>query len=149
MGLFDFDFPSDLFEKKQQYGESCVTLRGEKVKSYGEKQIADYLYQNGIDYEYEAVAKTSGRVFDWEISKPDFYLPQYSVYIEYWGLVDADDDENTSSKYVGLMKWKMAQYYKNHIKFISLYPSNLDNLDWILRAKFRDVTGVELPKRRA
>jgi len=43
------------------------------------------------------------------------------------------------------MKRKMASYYENNIKFISLYPSNFDNLDWIFRRKFRDVTGFELP----
>jgi hypothetical protein len=43
------------------------------------------------------------------------------------------------------MKWKMAQYHRNNIRFISLYHDNLRNLDWVFRAKFRKVVGVELP----
>jgi hypothetical protein len=39
----------------------------------------------------------------------------------------------------------MAIYYRNNIKFISIYPRNLDNLDWIFRKKFRKVTGFEPP----
>jgi hypothetical protein len=45
------------------------------------------------------------------------------------------------------MRWKMAQYHRNKIKFISLYPDNLRNLDWVFRAKFREVVGVDLPGR--
>lgn len=30
-----------------------VTLRGDRVKSYGEMDIANYLFENGISYEYE------------------------------------------------------------------------------------------------
>ena len=44
------------------------------------------------------------------------------------------------------MKWKMAQYHRNNIRLISLYRDNLTNLDWVFRAKFRKVVGVELPK---
>ena len=32
---------------------TCGTLQGEKVKSYEELQIANWLYENGVDYEYE------------------------------------------------------------------------------------------------
>jgi len=31
------------------------TLQGEKVKSYEELQIANWLYENGVEYEYEPV----------------------------------------------------------------------------------------------
>ncbi len=45
------------------------------------------------------------------------------------------------------MKWKMAKYHQNNIKFISIYPSNMSNLDWIFRAKFREAAGYNLPTR--
>jgi hypothetical protein len=44
------------------------------------------------------------------------------------------------------MKKKMAQYYSNDIKFISIYPDNLSNLDWIFRTKLKKVTGFEFTK---
>ena len=44
------------------------------------------------------------------------------------------------------MKWKMAQYHKNRINFISIYPKNMENFDWIFRAKFRETVGFDLPK---
>ncbi len=60
------------------------------------------------------------------------------------GLVDADD-RWIRTKYIKAMKRKMAQYYQNNIKFISIYPRNLENLNWIFRKKFKEVTGLELP----
>lgn len=130
---------------KKQYGVASVTLQGETVKSIGERRIADFFKRNNINYVYEKEAKGKFLLFfEYKISSPDFYLPDYDVYVEYWGLVNADD-RWTRENYVRNMKRKMAIYYRNHIKFVSIYPRNLENLDWIFRKKFRNVTGFELP----
>jgi hypothetical protein len=131
-------------EPKQGYGVKSVTLRGETVKSIGEKRIADYFEKNNIAYFYEHEARGKSLFFDYKISSPDFYLPGYNVYVEYWGLVKADDNR-TKTEYVRNMKRKMAIYHRNNVKFISIYPDNLENLDWIFRRKFREITGFELP----
>jgi len=125
---------------KREYGVKSVTARGEEVRSIAERKIADYFKKNNINYEYESMVATNQGF----ASSPDFYLPDYDVYVEYWGLVDAEDDQ-TRKRYEKNMKWKMAQYYQNKIKFISLYPRNLENLDWVFRKKFKTVTGFELP----
>ncbi|MGD0029473.1 MAG: hypothetical protein ABSC91_11100 [Candidatus Bathyarchaeia archaeon] len=113
------------------------------MKSIGERRIADYFEENNIRYVYEQEARGKALFFYYKISTPDFYLPDYDVYVEYWGLVNADDYW-TRTTYVRSMKRKMAIYYRNNIKFISIYPDNLENLDWIFRRKFRKVTGFEL-----
>ena len=123
------------FEPRQQYGYSTLTMQGEEVKSYAERTIADYFLTNGISYEYEHEIRGIG--------KPDFYLPDYDVVVEYWGLVEAED-ESLRNRYVRNMKWKMAQYHSRKIKFISIYPQNLSNLDAIFKSKFRKVTGKQL-----
>lgn len=111
---------------KQEYGVRSITQRGEPVRSIAEQ-------------------RRNSRYYYYDITLPDFYLPEYNVYVEYWGLVDADD-ELTRTRYARNMRKKMAIYHKNNIKFISIYPRNLENLDWIFRAKFRKATGYELPK---
>jgi hypothetical protein len=131
---------------KEEGGTHYLTLQGEKVKSKAEKIIADYFYENGINYEYEQLTKTAGWPFKKKVSRPDFHLPDYGVYVEYWNLIDADG-ERKRSEYRCTMRWKMAQYRKNRIKFVSIYPSNLCNLDRIFRAKFSEATGIDLPIR--
>jgi len=128
---------------KRQYGVASVTLRGERVKSVGERKIADYFEENNIRYVYEQEARRKGLFLDYRIGIPDFYLPDYNVYVEYWGLVNTDD-YGTRTRYVRNMKRKMAIYHRSNMKFISIYPDNLENLDWIFRRKFRRVTGFEL-----
>jgi hypothetical protein len=129
---------------ERRYGVRSITQNGEEVKSMGEKRIADYLYTNGITYQYEKVVKTWA--FGKSISKADFYLPDYKILVEYWGMVDVEN-RRTNSKYIRTMKWKMAMYYKHRIKFISIYPSNLNNLDRIFRKKFKEITGEDVSPR--
>lgn len=127
---------------QSKYGVPSTTLLGERVKSRAEKRIADYLFTNGIKYQYEKIVKTGG--FGERIAKADFFLTDYNVVVEYWGMVNVED-KKTNSKYVRQMRWKMAMYFKHRIDFISIYPCNLDNLDWVFRTKFKQVTGRDLP----
>jgi len=135
----------DLLKGPEEYGTPSVTLTGQPVKSKGEKVIADYLTRHNIAYQYEAEATTDDWfIFKAKISRPDFYLPRYNVYVEFWGLVDSFD-RGTKDNYIRSMRWKMAQYHKNDIRFISIYPSNLSGLDYHFRRKFREVMGFNLP----
>ncbi len=133
---------SEESKPEREYGVRSVTAKGQEVRSIAERRIADYFEKNNIKYVYEREAKGKFLFFESTIGTPDFYLPDYDVYVEYWGLVDADDSR-TRTRYIKNMKRKMAIYHENNIKFISIYPRNLGNLDWIFRKKFKTVTGSE------
>ena len=119
-----------------KYGKKTVTLQGEKVKSRAEAKIANHLSRIGVVYKYERRIRRGflGKT----IARPDFYLPDYNIYLEYWGLVHLPN-------YRGTMKWKMRQYHNRRIKFVSLYPDDLDNLDSVLRTKL-DEFGIRVPQ---
>lgn len=68
------------------------------------------------------------------ISRPDFFLPDYGVYVEYWGLA------GTRKKYDEMMKWKTAQYRLNGVRVVSLYPDELTYLDGALGSRLGRVT---------
>jgi hypothetical protein len=135
----------DLIDPKAEYGTRSTTLTGERVRSKAEQTIADYFTRQNILYQYEKTAKTNNLIFKEKISKPDFYLPQYDLYVEYWGLLDTED-ERMNSRYKKMMRYKMARYHENKIRFVSIYPNNLSNLDYIFRKKFREVKGFDLPQ---
>ncbi|MHB8870445.1 MAG: UvrD-helicase domain-containing protein [Thermoleophilia bacterium] len=73
------------------------TLRGEYVKSFGEKIIANTLFSNGVSYKYERNFRWSGVNY-----RPDFTIllgGGRGVVIEYFGLKgDSDYDEMSSQK---------------------------------------------------
>ena len=143
MGLLD-DLLDLIFPGKQ-YGKRTVTKLGVQVRSKAEERIANYFDSIGLRFEYEKELE-AGLFLTETVSHPDFYLPDYDVYVEYWGMLNVRDDADRE-KYTRAMKYKMARYHELGIKFISLYPENLKNLDWIFRKKFKTVTGLDLPRK--
>lgn len=84
------------------------TLKGEAVKGFGECDIANFLFRNGIEYKYEATYNTAIRMQARGAYCPDFYLPESGVYIEHFG---TDREGNTApyidrDQYNADMAWK-------------------------------------------
>lgn len=91
------------------------TLKGEVVKSYGELLIANWLFKNGVEYRYEAPYEIATKTLEFRQYKPDFYLPEQGLYLEYWGV---DKRGNTApfvnkAKYHEGMQWKRS-IHKQH-----------------------------------
>lgn len=66
------------------------TIRGERVKSIEELMIANFLFLNGVEYEYE---KPYDRDIPGELRddsrrsyQPDFYLVDYDIWLEHFGI---------------------------------------------------------------
>ena len=93
-GGFDLTLSDFLARRRSLPQES---LNGEYVKSYGEKSIANTLFENGISYRYESNLKWNGRNY-----RPDFTIPirpGEGIVIEYFGLKgDPDYDEQSQAK---------------------------------------------------
>ena len=84
------------------------SLKGEVVRSFEECEIANFLYLHGVIYEYEAPYEHDLATSEKRQYKPDFYLPEYGIYIEHFGI---DAKGNTAvfvdrEKYQLEMKWK-------------------------------------------
>ena len=116
--------------QRKEYGRPSMTLRGEVVRSYSEKVIADWLFRRGIRYAYEQpVFDPRGR----RVGVPDFYLPDYGVYVEYWGLVGADRG------YERWMARKTGRYLRNGVRVVSLYPGDLHSLGSAIESRLGQV----------
>ena len=124
---------------RSEYGTPSKTFRGEDATGKPERRIARYLTENGIRYESETVAQRNRRVFRRIFAKPDYYLPDYGIYVEYWGLAHA------SREYVQRMRRRMTVYNRHDIRFISLFPEDMDKLGLVFRARFREIAGFEMP----
>lgn len=108
-------------------------LNGTRVKSKEECAIANFLFLNGINYEYEKVYLNNDFLAPIKSKndyvrgtyKPDFYLTDYDIYIEHFG-VDKnmkahqyDVDEN--KKYEDSMEWKRQVHTMNQTKLLETY----------------------------
>ncbi len=99
------------------------TLQGELVKSYEECEIANFLFQQGINYQYEANYKVNTSGPDFRAYQPDFYLPDDDIYIEHFGV---DEHDHTppfidQKKYLEGMHWKRQLHEKHQTKLIETY----------------------------
>ncbi len=68
------------FQRFNQFNENkrYTTLKGEKVRSKSERDIADWLYRHNISYSYEPDINIAD--FDF---RPDFHIPQADLYLEH------------------------------------------------------------------
>ncbi|WP_199312402.1 UvrD-helicase domain-containing protein [Phormidium tenue] len=93
------------------------SLRGEYVKSFGEKIIADFLFEHGINYKYERSFWWSGINY-----RPDFTIftgDNQGVIIEYFGLRgDPNYDEMSDKKrqyWDNQDSWQLFEFYPNDL----------------------------------
>ena len=123
--MYDYEYGFDLETMKNKYNnyinreKDLYTLQQEKVKSYEELVIANYLFLNGINYEYE-----KKYVFD-ENYNPDFYLTDYDIYLEHFGINENGRcpqlSEWNERDYLEKIKWKRALHKQKNTKLLESY----------------------------
>ena len=90
------------------------SLKGEKVKSMEECEIANFLYLRGVPYEYEAAYEYDTATAEKRQYQPDFHLPEAGIYIEHFG-VDAQGRTAPfvdQQRYFEEMEWKRGTHEK-------------------------------------
>jgi len=127
------------------------SLKGDLVKSFGELYIANWLFSMGIEYQYEARYQHKVSCLDFMQYQPDFYLPEYGIYIEYYGI---DEVGNTASyidkeQYHAAMQWKRSIHQQHQTTLVELfyYQHRDETLLDILAQQLAsfDVKSVPLP----
>ena len=105
----------------------------QRFESAGEKKVADFLKKKGLDFDYQKpiIVRHDDKVSIWY---PDFYLNDFNIVIEYFGMVE-------KFSYVKSMKYKQAIFHKEKINFISIYPEMLQHEDFedVLWEKIRNI----------
>lgn len=101
------------------------TLNNEQVKSLEETKIANYLFMNGINYEYEKLYPFESDDLSKKSYRPDFYLTDYGIYLEHFGITKDFSVPWLSpvekKKYLDGILWKRTFHEKNHTKLIETY----------------------------
>ena len=117
----------DFNSQAEYYGYLRTTqprsLNGELLRSFEELEIANWLYTNGVAYEYEKSYEvpTADKVHPQY--KPDFYLPGYGIYIEHFGIDRRGDTAPfiNREKYAEEMSWKREVHKKNGTVLLETY----------------------------
>jgi hypothetical protein len=111
------------FETKVELQKKIRARDGSWVQSDGERLIAEALAEDNIRYRYDE----RFRILDGYAIRPDFYLPEFDVYVEYWGMDTADYK-------IGMLK-KQQLYQQQGKRLISLYPDDKPRMKDVLLEK--------------
>ena len=138
--------PTDLDETapdgydKSTRATGYKTFAGEVVKSHGERLIADFLFLNGIEYEYERKYEYPTADAQHSEYRPDFYYPDVDVWHEHWAL---DQDGHPPSEFAGYaedMKWKRRVHAEHGTRLVQstwaevMFADGLAKLETDLKA---------------
>lgn len=123
------------FNENVEKGKTVKTKNDLKVQSQGEKLIAEFLDDCKIGYDYDEQITLKGneknkRGHDTSWCRPDFYLTEFHIIIEYWGLKGTKDYDKHSEE-------KKRLYKEANQRFISITPSDLSNIEEILTKKLK------------
>ncbi len=113
------------FETQVELNKTIEARDGTVVQSEGERRIAEWLTAHGLAYRYDAKFRI---IAEFQI-RPDFYLPELDVYIEYWGL--------DTPQYKMSMYKKQTLYQQEGKRLVSVHPQDLPQLGSLLVAKLR------------
>ncbi len=147
-----FDFATEAEYLEYVRTNELRTLKGEVVKSFEEVFIANYLASQGVCYAYEHPYEVDTAGPDYRQYHPDFYLPDYGVYIEHFGL-----DRNgmppeyfDQQKYLDGVAWKRQLHAEHGTRLIETYSylKREDLLESTLEAALR-AAGVEFHPQSA
>ena len=147
---FDFKSMGEYIAYIRSVG--LITFNGETVKSLEELELANFLYANGVNYLYEEdyehpVASVKRRQY-----KPDFYLPDYGIYIEHFAI---DINGKTppfikEREYLESREWKILTHQQFETTLVQTFSHEkrsgtlTDNLK--LNLKQRGVNFFPVPK---
>lgn len=119
----------------------CQSSQGPNYRSKGEVQIARLLERHGMLYRYEhpLAVVDNGKTKIWY---PDFYLPEYGMIIEYFGL-------NGDSGYRARAKHKVEVYRSMGIEGLFLSEDSFRG-DWPTKimGQIEDILGARLSSFR-
>ncbi|MBQ9313687.1 MAG: UvrD-helicase domain-containing protein [Clostridia bacterium] len=105
--------------------KNLQTISGEHVRSMEEVMIANYLFLNGINYEYEKEYPYKSEEQPERSYHPDFYLSDYDIYLEHFGITKDNKlpwlPEVEEKRYLEEMQWKREFHKQNGTKLIETY----------------------------
>ncbi|MHA2503514.1 MAG: hypothetical protein ACXAE3_11670 [Candidatus Kariarchaeaceae archaeon] len=122
-------------KEPRSFGVMSETDKGDTVRSKGEKKVADWLYSNNIEYEYERKITLP----DGSTILSDFYLRESDIFVEYWGMAGADNE--TGEKYRERKEEKKILYEQHGYKLMDIYPHHLYELDSYIPDQIKILTG--------
>lgn len=116
-----YDFSTLAEYKEYVRNAELRTLQGHLVKSFEELAIANFLMENGIEYEYEKKYDVPTATKEYSQYRPDFHLSHYDIWIEHFALDKSGQPPPGWNNYLGGVEWKRSIHEKYGTRLIQTY----------------------------
>jgi DNA helicase-4 len=125
--------------------ETIRTLRGEPVKSLEECMIANWLFYNGINYQYEPSYEYETATAEHSQYHPDFYYPDIGLYHEHFAFDEHGQPPPDFDGYLESAAWKREKHAELGTALIETTSHQIRQNSWIAHLT-RELTqrGLEL-----
>lgn len=101
---------------RERFPPAIRATDGHMVRSRGEAMVDGLLYENRIVHAYERLVPIEQTMYC------DFYLPEFSLYIEFWGM-------ESNPKYKERKAKKLDLYRLSGLKLIEVKDEHINNLE--------------------
>ena len=116
---FDFDTPGEYYDHIRR--SELRTLSGDLVKSFEELEIANFLTLNGVSFQYEKPYPVETATPWHRQYRPDFYLPDYDIFIEHLALDRHGRPPKGWTGYAEGVGWKRDIHKRYGTRLIETY----------------------------
>ncbi len=116
-----FDFHTQDEYNAYIHSVELRTLIGVRVKSFEELEIANYLTKHGVKFCYERPYEVCTQTREYRQYRPDFYLPDYDIYIEHHALDERGNPPRGWKGYKERVEWHRLTHRRYGTKLIETY----------------------------
>lgn len=117
---------SEIMERGESSEPSFRTKTGHLVRTRAEMEIANFLFDNNLLFQYNAVATWA----DNDDFRASFYIPKLDLYIDH-------HPYNYLKEYQKVMKSKIKQYEKHKKKHIYITSDDEKNIEEAIKLKMK------------
>ena len=107
--------------RKKKFEPTLPTDSGVDVRSIYERRCADFLFKNNIKFQFEPLILLDGKQY-----RPDFFLPEYTLFLEICGY-------GHMPHYNERLKKKARLYEKHNLQVLFIHYNGRGSLEKKIR----------------
>ena len=133
----------------QEYVRSVErrNLNGDLVRSFEEVLVSNFLTEHGVKFRYERPYEERTADRKHQQYRPDFYLPEYDIYLEHFALDRKGRPPENWGDYSGSVQWKRQLHRDSGTTLIESHSWEVGDLRFDALRRKLEAHGVEMERR--
>ena len=133
----------------QEYVRSVErrNLNGDLVRSYEEVLVSNFLTEHGVKFQYERPYEERTADRKHQQYRPDFYLPEYDIYIEHFALDRQGKPPEMWGDYSESIEWKRQLHRDSDTTLIESHSWEVSDIQFDALRQKLEAHGIEMERR--